>query len=132
MLSNRTVGFDSNEEFRLFLSASGPTILSTTAATNGSSGSTVTAAGLSAVSSSLSQTVYPGILPTNYTARVPLHVKYVEAETSSRLCGVEVRRGEVLAQVSSSSLDHGSKLRGPLPKAEECDINIHSLGLNYK
>ncbi|GFY26365.1 uncharacterized protein TNCV_25621 [Trichonephila clavipes] len=32
------------------------------------------------------------------------------AETSSRWCGVVVRRG-VLAQVSSTSLDHGSKLR---------------------
>ncbi|GFX14820.1 uncharacterized protein TNCV_1485631 [Trichonephila clavipes] len=34
------------------------------------------------------------------------------AETSSRLCGVLVRRGG-----ASSKLDHGSKLRGPLPKA---------------
>ncbi|GFW88754.1 uncharacterized protein TNCV_4972471 [Trichonephila clavipes] len=38
------------------------------------------------------------------------------AETSSRWCGVVVRRG-VPAQVSSTSLDHGSKLRGPSPKA---------------
>ncbi|GFT68600.1 uncharacterized protein TNCV_1841901 [Trichonephila clavipes] len=38
------------------------------------------------------------------------------AETSSRWCGVVVRRGGVPAQVSSTSLDHGSKLRGPLPK----------------
>ncbi|GFX77990.1 uncharacterized protein TNCV_971451 [Trichonephila clavipes] len=38
------------------------------------------------------------------------------AETSSRWCGVVVTRG-VLAQVSSASLDHGSKLRGPSPKA---------------
>ncbi|GFW86837.1 uncharacterized protein TNCV_2809921 [Trichonephila clavipes] len=38
------------------------------------------------------------------------------AETSSRRCGVVVRRG-VTAQVSSTSLDHGSKLRGPSPKA---------------
>ncbi|GFW97531.1 uncharacterized protein TNCV_4992061 [Trichonephila clavipes] len=37
------------------------------------------------------------------------------AQTSSLWCGVVVRRG-VLAQVSSSSLDHGSKLRGPSPK----------------
>ncbi|GFX40881.1 uncharacterized protein TNCV_3761021 [Trichonephila clavipes] len=35
------------------------------------------------------------------------------AETSSRWCGVVVRR----AQVWSTSLDHGSKLRGPSPKA---------------
>ncbi|GFV41461.1 uncharacterized protein TNCV_5016181 [Trichonephila clavipes] len=40
------------------------------------------------------------------------------AETSSVVwCGVVVRRGGVPAQVSSTSLDHGSKLRGPLPKA---------------
>ncbi|GFV77411.1 uncharacterized protein TNCV_1069401 [Trichonephila clavipes] len=39
------------------------------------------------------------------------------AETSSRWCGVVVRRGEVPAQVSSTSLDHGSELCGPSPKA---------------
>ncbi|GFV78545.1 uncharacterized protein TNCV_1888511 [Trichonephila clavipes] len=39
------------------------------------------------------------------------------AETSSLCCGVVVRRGGVPAQVSSASLDHGSKLRGPSPKA---------------
>ncbi|GFY24880.1 RNA-directed DNA polymerase from mobile element jockey [Trichonephila clavipes] len=39
------------------------------------------------------------------------------AETSSRWYGVVVRRGGVPAQVSSTSLDHGSKLRGPSPKA---------------
>ncbi|GFU42489.1 uncharacterized protein TNCV_4556131 [Trichonephila clavipes] len=38
------------------------------------------------------------------------------AETSSRWCGVVVRRG-MPAQVSSTSLDHGSKLRGPSPNA---------------
>ncbi|GFV32285.1 uncharacterized protein TNCV_1675711 [Trichonephila clavipes] len=38
------------------------------------------------------------------------------AETSSRWCGVVVRRGGA-AQVSSTSLDHGSKLRGPSSKA---------------
>ncbi|GFV80643.1 uncharacterized protein TNCV_4618051 [Trichonephila clavipes] len=38
------------------------------------------------------------------------------ADTSSRWCGVVVRRG-VPAQVSSTSLDHGSKLRGPSSKA---------------
>ncbi|GFV71864.1 uncharacterized protein TNCV_2457991 [Trichonephila clavipes] len=38
------------------------------------------------------------------------------AETSFRCCGVVVRRG-VPAQVSSTSLDHGSKLRGLSPKA---------------
>ncbi|GFU99216.1 uncharacterized protein TNCV_2963091, partial [Trichonephila clavipes] len=38
------------------------------------------------------------------------------AETFSPWCGVVVRRG-CAAQVSSTSLDHGSKLRGPSPKA---------------
>ncbi|GFW58675.1 uncharacterized protein TNCV_378581 [Trichonephila clavipes] len=38
------------------------------------------------------------------------------AETSSRWSGVVVGRG-VPAQVSSMSLDYGSKLRGPSPKA---------------
>ncbi|GFU57657.1 transposable element Tcb2 transposase [Trichonephila clavipes] len=37
----------------------------------------------------------------------------------------------VPAQVSSTSLDHGSKLRGPSPKsprvAEQCDVNIQSI-----
>ncbi|GFX19040.1 uncharacterized protein TNCV_323441 [Trichonephila clavipes] len=39
------------------------------------------------------------------------------AETSSSWCGVVVRRGGVPGQVSSPSLDHGSKLRSPAPKA---------------
>ncbi|GFX10762.1 hypothetical protein TNCV_3929021 [Trichonephila clavipes] len=39
--------------------------------------------------------------------------------TSSRWCGLVVRRGGMSAQVSSSSLDHGSKLRGPSPKTLE-------------
>ncbi|GFT18569.1 uncharacterized protein TNCV_176691 [Trichonephila clavipes] len=38
------------------------------------------------------------------------------AQMSSRWCNVVVRRG-VPAQVPSSSLNHGSKLRGPSPKA---------------
>ncbi|GFY35810.1 uncharacterized protein TNCV_4841871 [Trichonephila clavipes] len=39
-------------------------------------------------------------------------------QTSSRWCGGVEQLGEgVPAQVSSSSLDHGSKLRGPSPKA---------------
>ncbi|GFU56426.1 uncharacterized protein TNCV_2609461 [Trichonephila clavipes] len=38
------------------------------------------------------------------------------AETSSRWCGVIVRRG-VPTQVPSTSLDQGSKLRGTSPKA---------------
>ncbi|GFT38996.1 hypothetical protein TNCV_3690881 [Trichonephila clavipes] len=47
-----------------------------------------------------------------------MHVKSVETLTSSRWCSVEVGRG-VSIQVSSSSLDRGSKLRGPSPKALE-------------
>ncbi|GFV50177.1 uncharacterized protein TNCV_620901, partial [Trichonephila clavipes] len=39
------------------------------------------------------------------------------AQTSSRWCGVVVRKGGVPAQVSSTALDHCSKLRGPSPKA---------------
>ncbi|GFX06988.1 putative RNA-directed DNA polymerase from transposon X-element [Trichonephila clavipes] len=54
------------------------------------------------------------------------------AETSSRWCGVLVRRG-VPAQVSSTFIDHGSKLRGPSPKAlvqliSATLIFTHSLG----
>ncbi|GFX19241.1 hypothetical protein TNCV_3013851 [Trichonephila clavipes] len=41
----------------------------------------------------------------------------ISSSSSTRWCGVVVRRGEVPAQVSSTSLDHGSKLRGPSPKA---------------
>ncbi|GFT81115.1 uncharacterized protein TNCV_955041 [Trichonephila clavipes] len=53
------------------------------------------------------------------------------AETSSRWCGVVVREG-VPAQVSSTSLDHGSKLRGPSPKAlvaEHCQVIYSQFGL---
>ncbi|GFX64786.1 uncharacterized protein TNCV_4682611 [Trichonephila clavipes] len=40
------------------------------------------------------------------------------AETSSRWCGVVVRRGGASSGVvHGSKLDHGSKLRGPSPKA---------------
>ncbi|GFU78512.1 hypothetical protein TNCV_2301241 [Trichonephila clavipes] len=49
-----------------------------------------------------------------------MHIKFVEAHTSSRLNGVEAKRGRKFpAQVVSSSLDHGSELRGPSPKALE-------------
>ncbi|GFV47110.1 uncharacterized protein TNCV_198051 [Trichonephila clavipes] len=53
------------------------------------------------------------------------------AETSTRWCGVVVRRG-VAAQVSSTSLDHGSQLYtwfvSKSPRiAEQCEVNIHSL-----
>ncbi|GFU95810.1 uncharacterized protein TNCV_4904021 [Trichonephila clavipes] len=71
---------------------------------------------------------------------VPLKTRHVgqrcmlnlsRTETPSRWCGVVVRRGEIPVQVSSTSLDHGSKLRDPSPKARDvagqCDVNIHSL-----
>ncbi|GFX86213.1 uncharacterized protein TNCV_2560951 [Trichonephila clavipes] len=45
-----------------------------------------------------------------------MHVKSVEAQ--KRWVGLEVNRGG-LAQASSSSLEHGSKLRGPSPEALE-------------
>ncbi|GFU91973.1 uncharacterized protein TNCV_3765981 [Trichonephila clavipes] len=55
------------------------------------------------------------------------------AETSSRWCGVVVREG-VPAQVSSTSLDHGSKITWSVAKsprvAEQCDVNINSTQLN--
>ncbi|GFU50258.1 uncharacterized protein TNCV_300911 [Trichonephila clavipes] len=56
---------------------------------------------------------------------VPLKIRRVgqrctlnlsRAETSSRWCGVVVRRG-VLSQVHPTSLDHSSKSRGPSTKA---------------
>ncbi|GFX77964.1 uncharacterized protein TNCV_909811 [Trichonephila clavipes] len=53
------------------------------------------------------------------------------AETSSRWCGVVVSSEGVPAQVSSTSLDHGSKLRVRRQKnprvAEQCDVNIQSI-----
>ncbi|GFW39755.1 hypothetical protein TNCV_4522451 [Trichonephila clavipes] len=53
--------------------------------------------------------------------RDAMHVKSVRAQTSSSKCGVVVRRRctslLTTSSVSSSSLDHGSKLRGPSPKA---------------
>ncbi|GFV53616.1 hypothetical protein TNCV_2643351 [Trichonephila clavipes] len=45
-----------------------------------------------------------------------MHVKYVEAQAVGVVWKLEVR---VLAQVSSSSLDWGSKLRDPKPVALE-------------
>ncbi|GFT17482.1 netrin receptor UNC5B [Trichonephila clavipes] len=68
---------------------------------------------------------YPTMAGCHEFDQVPLKTRRVgqrctlnlsRAETSSRWCGVVVRRG-VPAQVSSTSLDHGSKLRGPSPKA---------------
>ncbi|GFV21354.1 uncharacterized protein TNCV_2371111 [Trichonephila clavipes] len=60
------------------------------------------------------------------SSRVPLKTHRVgerctlnlpRAQMSSRWCGVVIRRGGVPAQVTSSSLDHGSKLQSPLPKS---------------
>ncbi|GFW66736.1 uncharacterized protein TNCV_1371681 [Trichonephila clavipes] len=60
------------------------------------------------------------------SSRVPLKAHRVgelctlnlsRAQMSSRWSGVVVRRGGVEAQVTTSSLDHGSKLRSPSPKA---------------
>ncbi|GFX62686.1 uncharacterized protein TNCV_4868461 [Trichonephila clavipes] len=60
------------------------------------------------------------------SSRVPLKTRRAgvrctfnlsRAQMSSRWCGVKVRRGRVLAQVMSSSLDHGKKLRSPSPNA---------------
>ncbi|GFV74327.1 hypothetical protein TNCV_5127701 [Trichonephila clavipes] len=51
--------------------------------------------------------------------RGTMHVKSIEAQTYSLWSSVEVRRKRVPAQVSSSSLDLGLKLRGPSPKALE-------------
>ncbi|GFU65727.1 hypothetical protein TNCV_5058611 [Trichonephila clavipes] len=44
-------------------------------------------------------------------------VKYVESQMSSQWCGQQVTEEGVPAQVSSLSLDHGCKLRGPSPIA---------------
>ncbi|GFW97439.1 uncharacterized protein TNCV_4991151 [Trichonephila clavipes] len=51
-----------------------------------------------------------------HRVRKPCTLNLSRTETSSRWCSVLVRRG-VPAQVSSTSLDHGSKLHGPSPKA---------------
>ncbi|GFT23457.1 hypothetical protein TNCV_2017101 [Trichonephila clavipes] len=44
-----------------------------------------------------------------------MHVKFIDAQTSTCWCSVEVRRG-VPAQVSPSPLDNRLKFRGPSPK----------------
>ncbi|GFX43959.1 uncharacterized protein TNCV_4112381 [Trichonephila clavipes] len=68
--------------------------------------------------------IVAGLVPSS--SPVPLKARCVgerctlnlsRAQTSSRCCGVVVRRGGTPAQVSSTSLDHGSKLRDPSPKA---------------
>ncbi|GFV43779.1 cullin-4A [Trichonephila clavipes] len=53
--------------------------------------------------------------------RGPMHVEYVEAKTSSRCCGVEVRRGGATSGIHFSSR-----------AAEQCDVNIHSLTRHSK
>ncbi|GFV18274.1 hypothetical protein TNCV_269771 [Trichonephila clavipes] len=64
-----------------------------------------------------------------------MHVKSVgELKRFSRWCGVVVRE-RVPAQVSSTSLDHGSKtwsiVKSPRA-AEQCDVNIQSINLITK
>ncbi|GFU45739.1 hypothetical protein TNCV_3374061 [Trichonephila clavipes] len=49
--------------------------------------------------------------------RAAMHVNLPRVQTSSLWCRVVVRRGWGAAQVSSTSLDHGSELRGPSPTA---------------
>ncbi|GFX60302.1 hypothetical protein TNCV_4740581 [Trichonephila clavipes] len=51
-------------------------------------------------------------------------------ELKRPLIGVVVRRWEVEVQVSSSSLDYGSKLRGPSPKALVLTYNDSSFENN--
>ncbi|GFU62466.1 hypothetical protein TNCV_2204011 [Trichonephila clavipes] len=46
-----------------------------------------------------------------------MHVKSVESPNVLPLMWCGIRESGVSAQVSSTSLDHSSKLRGPLPKA---------------
>ncbi|GFU18440.1 hypothetical protein TNCV_1981151 [Trichonephila clavipes] len=60
-------------------------------------------------------------LKTRRVGRGRCTLNLSRAETSSRWLG----QGGVPAQVTSTSFDHGSKLRGPSPK-EQCDVNIHS------
>ncbi|GFV55694.1 uncharacterized protein TNCV_754941 [Trichonephila clavipes] len=84
----------------------------------------VTQLGVAAVAEWYGHRIVAGFVTSS--SPVPLKTRRVgqrctlnlsRAETSSRWCGVVVRRGGVPAQVSSTSLDHGSKLRGPSPKA---------------
>ncbi|GFX54347.1 hypothetical protein TNCV_3824461 [Trichonephila clavipes] len=46
-----------------------------------------------------------------------MHVKDIEAQMSSRWCGMAVKREGMESQVSSLLVDHGSKLRVPSPIA---------------
>ncbi|GFY27452.1 hypothetical protein TNCV_2070721 [Trichonephila clavipes] len=55
-----------------------------------------------------------------------MHVKYVEAQTSSYWCDVEVRRAEY--QLSPSSIDHGSKLLDS-DQFNSCQVIYSQFGL---
>ncbi|GFV15604.1 uncharacterized protein TNCV_4836301 [Trichonephila clavipes] len=57
------------------------------------------------------------LLVSRKTCRVEWLMHFKSVESSNVLVGVVFRREGVPAQVSSTSLDHGSKLRGPSPKA---------------
>ncbi|GFW40563.1 hypothetical protein TNCV_4823991 [Trichonephila clavipes] len=59
--------------------------------------------------------VYPPV--TGRLVEGLMHVKSVEVLRSFHWCGVEIKTGEGPAQVSFSSLDHGSKLREPALKS---------------
>ncbi|GFV62586.1 hypothetical protein TNCV_3722841 [Trichonephila clavipes] len=66
-----------------------------------------------------------------------MHVKSVERSKVLPLVWFGSLESGVPAQVSSLSLDYGSKLRGPSPisprVAEQCNVNIHSLThFNFK
>ncbi|GFX77702.1 uncharacterized protein TNCV_1106191 [Trichonephila clavipes] len=79
---------------------------------------------VAAVAEWLKYRIVTGLVPSS--SPVPLKTRHVgqrctlnlsRAQTSSRWCGVVVRRKRVSAQMSSTLLDHGSILQGPSPKA---------------
>ncbi|GFX34386.1 transposable element Tcb1 transposase [Trichonephila clavipes] len=55
-----------------------------------------------------------------------MHIKYNEVQTSSRWLGVTGER--VSAQKSSSSLGHGSKLRGRIVAYRDCGLSFRKIG----
>ncbi|GFW36671.1 uncharacterized protein TNCV_1956711 [Trichonephila clavipes] len=67
---------------------------------------------------------------------VPLNIRRVgnrcklkQSRAKTSPVGVIVKRGGARAQVSSSSIDHGSKLRGRSPKALVCQVIYSQFGL---
>ncbi|GFU76810.1 hypothetical protein TNCV_4519671 [Trichonephila clavipes] len=67
--------------------------------------------------------------------KAPMRVKYVETQTSSCCCGVEVREGVPVNNICVV-IYHGSQLRSPSPKspraAELWDVNIRSFSKNLE